>query len=237
MILEALSKVEDVKDFRLKDTMHKLGLDHRQPSLFYRRLILEAREMIATRNAQHSRIARLEREKRSLEETGTQQREMVRAAQQWKAAATAASKQIAALKGDISGHRRRADVLEIQVQRLEQRLAQLDRQVQQAETRAQLHEDAWLHLLGQKPVILQTAPEGWLEVVLPEFKIPGPVRELVICLKPGEPSIRPKPYDLARLLQPQAMITYKQVTDVLATAFAVGLVWYEAARQRQPDRG
>ena len=43
-ILNALAKIKDVKDFRLREFMAELGLNPTQPAVFYRRLIREARE-------------------------------------------------------------------------------------------------------------------------------------------------------------------------------------------------
>ena len=46
-ILESLSKVEAIRDFRLKDLLDELGMDSKQPALFYRALVKEARDAIA----------------------------------------------------------------------------------------------------------------------------------------------------------------------------------------------
>ncbi len=46
-VLEALARVQDVKDFRLGRLMEDLDLDPRQPVLWYRLLIREAREVMA----------------------------------------------------------------------------------------------------------------------------------------------------------------------------------------------
>lgn len=43
-LLEALAKVEDVGDFRLGEFMRQLGMNPGQPTIFYRKLIREARE-------------------------------------------------------------------------------------------------------------------------------------------------------------------------------------------------
>lgn len=45
-ILSALASITDVKDFRLREFMSRLGLDPSQPVLFYRPLIIEAREVV-----------------------------------------------------------------------------------------------------------------------------------------------------------------------------------------------
>lgn len=46
-ILEALAKIQDLQDFRLSALMRQLGMDERQPVLFYRALIKEAREFMS----------------------------------------------------------------------------------------------------------------------------------------------------------------------------------------------
>lgn len=43
-LLEALSQVKDIKDFRLSDFMREHGMNPSQPVIFHRRLIKEARE-------------------------------------------------------------------------------------------------------------------------------------------------------------------------------------------------
>lgn len=43
-ILEALAEIGDVGDFRLTEFMRQLGMNPTQPTIFYRRLIMEARE-------------------------------------------------------------------------------------------------------------------------------------------------------------------------------------------------
>jgi hypothetical protein len=53
-ILQLLSQVNDVKDFRIKDILGQMGLDERQASRFYHDLIKEAREAL-------SHIAELEK--------------------------------------------------------------------------------------------------------------------------------------------------------------------------------
>lgn len=53
-ILELLSQIKDVKDFRIKDILPQLGFDEKQPSRFYHELIKEAREAL-------SHIAELEK--------------------------------------------------------------------------------------------------------------------------------------------------------------------------------
>jgi len=45
-ILSKLAEIRDVQDFRLRDLMSELGLDERQPSTFYRRLLKESRDAI-----------------------------------------------------------------------------------------------------------------------------------------------------------------------------------------------
>lgn len=46
-ILEALAKIEDVGDFRLREFMPQLGLNPNQPVEFYRALIKAAREIVS----------------------------------------------------------------------------------------------------------------------------------------------------------------------------------------------
>lgn len=46
-ILNALSKVDSLKDFRLRDFMVRLGLDPKQTVTFYRELIKDAREVMS----------------------------------------------------------------------------------------------------------------------------------------------------------------------------------------------
>ena len=45
-VLESLSRVKAVRDFRLKDVMSDLGLDSRQPAVFYRALVREASDIL-----------------------------------------------------------------------------------------------------------------------------------------------------------------------------------------------
>ncbi len=46
VILSALAKIRDIQDFRLRDFMSSLGLDEKQPSTFYRKLLRESRDAI-----------------------------------------------------------------------------------------------------------------------------------------------------------------------------------------------
>jgi len=46
-ILESLSKVDAIRDFRLKDLMNELGMDTKQPAIFYRELVKEIRDVTA----------------------------------------------------------------------------------------------------------------------------------------------------------------------------------------------
>lgn len=46
-ILEALAKIEDVGDFRLGEFMRQHGMNPGQPTIFYRQLIKEAREVMS----------------------------------------------------------------------------------------------------------------------------------------------------------------------------------------------
>lgn len=76
-VLQALARVQDVKDFRLGRLMEDLGLDPRQPALWYRVLIREARQvMVALQEAEalrsrmavlQVRVERLEQEKANLQ--------------------------------------------------------------------------------------------------------------------------------------------------------------------------
>ncbi len=49
-VLEALAKIGDVADFRVTGFMREIGMDERQPTLLYRKLIPEAREVMSLIN-------------------------------------------------------------------------------------------------------------------------------------------------------------------------------------------
>jgi hypothetical protein len=56
-ILSALAEIRDIQDFRLRDFMSKLGLDVRQPSIFYRELLKESRDAIRLIDYLQNRLA------------------------------------------------------------------------------------------------------------------------------------------------------------------------------------
>ena len=62
-ILSALAKIADVQNFRLRDFMQQLNLDPKQPALFYRELIKEARELVPLVDQLQQRLAVLEKAK------------------------------------------------------------------------------------------------------------------------------------------------------------------------------
>lgn len=60
-ILESLSKVDAIRDFRLKELMSELGMDTKQPALFYRELVKEARNVIASLHELNEQLADAEK--------------------------------------------------------------------------------------------------------------------------------------------------------------------------------
>jgi len=60
-LLQSLAKVDVVRDFRLKDLMTGLGMDAKQPALFYRALVKEAHDIILLLAGLRSRLAECEK--------------------------------------------------------------------------------------------------------------------------------------------------------------------------------
>lgn len=66
-ILSALAEIQDIQDFRLRDFTSKLGLDAKQPSIFYRELLKESREAIRLIKDLQSRLYSSDEVKRQIE--------------------------------------------------------------------------------------------------------------------------------------------------------------------------
>lgn len=61
-VLSSLAQISDIKDFRLRELMHQLGMDPKQPAIFYRELIKEAREVIKELEEKDKKLAVKEKE-------------------------------------------------------------------------------------------------------------------------------------------------------------------------------
>ena len=62
-LLQSLARVDVIRNFRLKDLMTGLGMDAKQPAVFYRTLVKEAHDIIALLAGLRSRLAECEKEK------------------------------------------------------------------------------------------------------------------------------------------------------------------------------
>lgn len=89
-ILQLLSQVNDVKDFRIKDILGQMGLDERQASRFYHDLIKEAREALShiaelekMTQERDADIARLTEESNLLKERLKTEKAKAEQAQDW----------------------------------------------------------------------------------------------------------------------------------------------------------
>jgi len=90
-VLQLLSQVNDVKDFRIKDILGQMGLDERQASRFYHDLIKEAREALShiaelekMTQERDADIARLTEESNLLKERLKTEKAKVEQAQEWR---------------------------------------------------------------------------------------------------------------------------------------------------------
>ena len=77
-ILSALAEIQDIQVFRLRDFMSKLGLDSKQPSIFYRELLKESRDAIRMIDDLQNRLDTVDKAKSQMDtKMSAQQRHIV----------------------------------------------------------------------------------------------------------------------------------------------------------------
>lgn len=199
MILEALSRIEDMKDFRLKDFMQRMGLDPRQPVLFYRRLIKEAREAVDASAHTTTRISRLELENTGLKQQIRKDRAAAQTARQWRSRAEEEASKAASYKSQAAIGEREVLTLKRKLGEANLETAQLRNLLQESEAKTTLYERVLLFMFQKKLFYPRWNPKGWNDYVFPEFVIPNRVNQLVLVMEPENPSITLEPYELSYL--------------------------------------
>lgn len=76
-VLSALAEIQDIQDFRLRDFMSNLGLDERQPSTFYRKLLKESRDAMRLIRDLQNRLATLDKAKSQMETKISSQQQQI----------------------------------------------------------------------------------------------------------------------------------------------------------------
>lgn len=102
-VLSALAQTEDIQEFRLRDLMARLRMDQKQPALFYRQLVKEARDVIPLVDQLQKHAAGLEKANSQIKATVTSQQQQIASEQKRVAASEARIRTMEGEKRELKG--------------------------------------------------------------------------------------------------------------------------------------
>ena len=198
-LLSALAAIRSVKTFRLKRLMDDLGMDSRQPALFHRALIREARQVVDLIDTYSRDVPELEARIADLEQEASVSAMRARRAERLAA-------RVPELEGERDRWARQTESIRSQIGaviRRNQKLSAESKRDLKIANDAVAHrryaENIVAHLFKPAPFFFRKASEGHYEVVFPEFTVPGRIHHLVLSLGPGAMRLYTEPLDLGRM--------------------------------------